>query len=522
MTTKQEYSNAVYNAYNRAIQQIEPAGYQLYSHQIEGVQWMISRELSADHNTCGLLCDDPGLGKTIQTLSLIAANNKGGRNLIICPVSLLEQWRDAARAIFPDAKIRLCHGRSGSFASKKEIEDYDHFIVIASYSKLFNSNQGEFEHTTLHSVEWERVICDEVHTIRNRNSKVWKGCFDIKAKFRWGLSGTPLQNKLNDLKSLFAYLHISDFQIRDDIDTLKETYIMRRNRHILPDAYKGLEINIEDLDFADEREKTFYHNLKSEIRKDFIRLSNEMEDFNIMSQVFELLLRLRQGTIHPNLVYSGLLRKLAKTEDYPERASHMAALTKKIKYWGRMPSTKISKLLELFDKHTEKDKSLIISHYSEEADLIHKFLSKKFPDMRIAIFDGSLPVEKRNEMIMKARNGEIDCLIVQILCGGVGLNLQMFNKVYITTPDWNPCNEIQAIARCHRIGQTQDVEVVKLIIREEGNKPTIDERILTIQNNKREIMAQYLNDPSLEFNESFKGTTSINTLSLKDFAFLLK
>ena len=75
-------------------------------------------------------------------------------------------------------------------------------------------------------------------------------------------------------------------------------------------------------------------------------------------------------------------------------------------------------------------------------------------------------------MVRRARSGEIDCMIIQIQCGGVGLNLQMFNKVYIVTPDWNPSNEIQAIARCHRIGQTSDVEVIKLIIHQDSNKPT--------------------------------------------------
>jgi DNA repair protein RAD16 len=122
-------------------------------------------------------------------------------------------------------------------------------------------------------------------------------------------------------------------------------------------------------------------------------------------------------------------------------------------------------------------------------------------------------------MIKRARDGQIDCLIVQIMAGGVGLNLQMFNKVYITTPDWNPSNEIQAIARCHRIGQQSNVEVVKIIIKEDSEKPTIDERIIYIQQTKRELMSHHLNDRSLIFNENIKGTLN---LSMKDFAYLLK
>ena len=299
------------------------------------------------------------------------------------------------------------------------------------------------------------------------------------------------------------------------MEGLKADYIMRRNRHILPDAYKGLNVHIDDLDFANEEEKHFYHNLKDEVRKEFIRVSQD--DTNIMSTIFELLLRLRQATIHPSLVYNGLYRKYAEDPDTDPR--DLKALIAKIRYWSKRPSTKMIKLLEYFRGHTAETKSLIFSHFTEEANLVLKFLKMEFPELRVEIFDGSLSLDQRNAMIKKARDGEIDCLIVQIMAGGVGLNLQMFNRVYITTPDWNPSNEIQAIARCHRIGQTSDVEVIKLVIREDGEKPTIDERIILVQQNKRDLMADHLSDDTLRFNEQIKR--SLN-LTMKDFAYLLK
>jgi SNF2 family DNA or RNA helicase len=500
---------------NEIKDKLQKAGYTLYEHQEEGIRWMLEREMNSGSFEGGFLCDDPGLGKTLQTLALIAGNSHGGRNLIICPVSLLEQWRDAARKIFPDARLRICHGPNGSFSSKKEIEDTDPFITIASYSKVFNTEKGHYQKTILHSVTWERVICDEVHTIRNKNSKMFKGCHDIKAKYRWGLSGTPLQNKLADLETLFRYLHVGEVRIKDDLDSLKRDLIMRRNRHILPDAYKDLHIQIDDVDFIDNEEKTFYHNLKDEVRKEFIRAT--LDEKNVMSTIFELLLRLRQATIHPSLVYNGLYRKYAEDKDTDPR--DLKALLTKIRYWSKRPSTKIQKLIEYFQFHSKSTKSLIFSHFTEEAGLIRKFLLTTFPDLRIEIFDGSLSLEQRNAMIKRARDGQIDCLIVQIMAGGVGLNLQMFNKVYITTPDWNPSNEIQAIARCHRIGQESNVEVVKIIIKEDSEKPTIDERIIHVQQNKRELMSHHLNDESLRFNENIIG--SLN-LSMKDFAYLLK
>ena len=491
------------------------AGYTLYQHQEEGIRWMLEREMNGAPYSGGFLCDDPGLGKTLQTLALILGNSKGGRNLIICPVSLMEQWRDAARKIFPDARIRICHGPNGSFSNKTEIETSNPFITIASYSKVFDTEKGVFQRTILHSVQWERVICDEVHTIRNKNSKIFKGCHDIKATYRWGLSGTPLQNKVADLETLFRYLHISEVIIKDDLDSLKRDLIMRRNRHILPNAYKDLKIHIDDIDFVTEEEKQFYYNLKDEVKSEFIRVIQDEK--NVMSTIFELLLRLRQATIHPALVYNGLYRKYVADPDTDPQ--DLKALLAKIRYWSKRPSTKIQKLVEYFRYHTKGTKSLIFSHFTEEAELVRKFLLMEFPDLRIEIFDGSLSLEQRNAMIKRARDGEIDCMIVQIMAGGVGLNLQMFNKVYITTPDWNPSNEIQAIARCHRIGQETNVEVVKIIIKDDSEKPTIDERIIHIQQAKRELMCHHLNDQSLKFNENVKGTLN---LTIKDFAFLLK
>jgi SNF2 family DNA or RNA helicase len=516
-------------AYDVAVAKLRTAGYGLYDHQSEGIKWMIGRELDNSGARGGLLCDDPGLGKTLTTLAMIAANTVNENmesNLIVCPVSLLEQWRDAARKVFPDVKIRICHGPNGSFSSKSEIEAAKCFIVITTYEKVFGTDRGDYQKTVLHSYEWTRVICDEVHKIKNKNSKVWKGCTDIKAKCRWGLSGTPIQNNISDLKSLFAFIHISDVSIKTRLEELKDIYIIRRNRHILPDAYKALDITIDDVGFADPQEQKFYENLRDEIRKEFVQLTQSSEQpSHIMSHIFELLLRLRQATIHPCIVYNGLLRKLASSADeecYTDIEATKLKLVERIKFWSKRPSTKISKIIELVGSQTVDDRTLIVSHFTEEADLIFTFLKKNFPEMRIEIFDGSLPIHKRNEMIDRARLGEIDCLIIQIQCGGVGLNLQMFNKVYITTPDWNPSNEIQAIARCHRIGQTKDVDVVKIIIGDATGKPTIDERIISIQNSKRLLMSDYLKDPSLEFNENFRSKTTIQSLSMKDFAYLLK
>ena len=495
------------------IDKLEQVGICLYEHQQEGVSWMMNREKDQTLIKGGCLSDDPGLGKTNQMLSTILANSKGGRNLIIAPVSLMNQWRDAARKIFPDKTIRICHGKAGCFDSLEEIKSKDPFITIAPYSQTFQSINGNYSPTVLHQERWERVILDEAHIVRNHKSKVFKGCSELKAEIRWALTGTPIQNSINDLVSIFKFLHVSQLSIKSDFDTLKHKLIKRRNKNIMAEAYKCLNLKIEDTEFLDDDEKKFYEWLKLYVAGEFTKIEGEKHQ---MGAVFELLLRLRQATIHPKIVFNGLYRKLV--ENNGDKAM-IAEIYKQLKIWSNKPSTKITKLIEKFTSHENSTKSLIVSHFTEESNIIYQFLLKAFPALRIEIFDGSLSLDARNEMIKRARNGEIDCMIIQIQCGGVGLNLQMFNKVYIVTPDWNPSNEIQAIARCHRIGQTSDVEVVKLIIHQDSTKPTIDEKIILVQQIKRDLMADQLIDETLRFNERTNGKMN---LSMKDFAYLLR
>jgi SNF2 family DNA or RNA helicase len=445
-------------------------------------------------------------------LATILANSNGGRNLIIAPVSLLNQWRDAARKIFPDKRIRICHGKSGSFQSVGEINKIDPFITIAPYSQTFKSSGGEYFPTVLHQTRWERVILDESHIIRNHKSKVFKGCSELKADIRWALTGTPIQNSINDLISIFKFLHIPQNTIKSDFDKLKQQLIKRRNKNIMAEEYKCLNLHIVDTEFLDTDEKKFYEWLKLYISNEFAKIEGEKHQ---MSAVFELLLRLRQATIHPKIVFNGLYRKLIESNGNKQS---LADIYRQLKIWSNKPSTKITKLIEKFACHETNTKSLIVSHFTEESNIIYQFLKKSFLDLKIEIFDGSLSLDQRNDMVRRASAGEIDCMIIQIQCGGVGLNLQMFNKVYIVTPDWNPSNEIQAIARCHRIGQTSDVEVIKLIIHEDSTKPTIDEKIIFVQQIKRNLMADHLLDETLRFNER---TTGKMNLSMKDFAYLL-
>jgi len=478
----------------------------LFPYQEEGIQWMLSHELSNNHllKPVGLLGDDPGLGKTLQTISLIIGNPVG-KTLIVVPVSIIEQWRQAIQKILPYTKIHIHHGKS-MFTSKKEIMQHPCEIVICGYHQIYNVCDKKFYPTVLHNYVWGRIILDECHTIRNANTKAFIGAMSLNSLCRWGLSGTPLQNKVDDLKSIFSFLHFSKTEQSEQFDHLRRTYILRRNRTIVAEKFKNLTVNIVNIPFDNEEERQFYKDVRQEIRSDYLRIIHE-DGKTKMMELFELLLRLRQAAIHPNLVINGLAKKYS---------------IEKPKLWS-IPSTKETKLIELFGKHAERDKTIIICHYQQEMDIIQNALSKAFPNLKIAKFNGSMNLPTRDACVKKCMDSNVDVLIMQILCGGVGLNLQIFNKVYTLTPDWNPANEIQAIARCHRIGQERDVEVFKIII-DEDDTMTIDQLLLNVQSKKRALMAEYLSDSSLEFSEKFKYSAKSSKMGLTyhDFKMLLK
>ena len=488
------------------IQPINEEPYTLFPHQIEGVQWMIQQEQSDIKG--GLLCDDPGLGKTIQILSLIKQRTidyHNEHNLIICPLALIQQWKQAATHVFPHNTIHI-HYEHNKFNNIEDFQQINPFITITTFNNLWKSHNKQFQKTILHNILWTRIITDEAQTIKNINSKVAVGCHLIHATYRWGLTGTPIQNNIKDIQALFYYIHAfnSDItRIKTYTNTLVQQAVLRRTRHIMEHAYKNLTIKIKQAHFDTNEEKEFYYKIKKAIAQEFNNLNQHSKDYII--QVLELLLRLRQSTIHPNIVYEALMRKVANNKEYNQETknTYMKQIATQIKYWANKTSTKINTLINLFKTHTINDKTIIFTHFNEETNLIQKNLLKIFPTMKIQIYDGNTTYAKRNHIIQLCQQQQVDTIIIQIMAGGVGLNLQMFNKVYITTPDWNPANEIQAIARCHRIGQTNNVEVTKIIITDPHNNltQTIDERIIHIQQDKREVMANTLQDQTLLFNE---------------------
>ena len=469
---------------------------QLYPHQTEGVQWMKLREQSEIKG--GLLCDDPGLGKTFQILTLIkqqTINEHNEHNLIICPLSLIQTWVNAIRTIFPTQIIQI-HYSNTKLTTLLQFKKTNPFITITTYTNTWKHDDTP---TILHHIQWTRIICDEAHVIKNIKSKVASACHSIQATYRWAITGTPIHNKLKDIHALLYYIHAHDSDlklIRQNLHQLTTNYILRRTKDIMDLQYNKLTVNIIHATFINNEEKDFYYTIKKAITQELkhIQTTNKQQ-YNI--QVLELITRLRQASIHPYIIYKALLNKI-KGQDTPEQYLKLKQL---YKYWKHIPTTKIQTLIKhLSINQFQQDKVIIFTHFKEETNIILKYIQEELSHLQTYVYNGDTPISQREQILLLCKQNKVDILIIQIMAGGVGLNLQMFSKIYITSPDWNPANEIQAIARCHRIGQPKHVQVFKIILAD-NDKPTIEQHIIQLQSKKRYVMSQTLRDPTLLFNE---------------------
>jgi len=318
--------------------------------------------------------------------------------------------------------------------------------------------------------------------------------------------------------------------------------LLRRSKEMVEKVNASLKLPTlyqenHALEFIYGKERREYHRIKNNITEEYQEIldNDDLPEGQKMVAFFELLLRLRQASTHPQIVINGFKRKFGKRfKDYKE------------------PSTKITTLVDMLAEKSVKENCLVFCHFREEMDMITEYLNQK--GLSSERYDGSMSFNERQKTLSKfltssakKEMGKVfehynipediqkdyinpyfpKILLIQINAGGVGLNLQQFTQVFITSPNWNPSNEIQAIARAHRIGQDKPVNVHRFILYDDQNEiTTIDERICNVQAAKREIMARVLQDERYndigKFNlKALTNDNLINKLTSKDFAHLL-
>lgn len=495
----------------------ESKNFKLLPHQVKGINWLCDRECG--YGNCGLLCDEPGLGKTIQIAGLMYLHQLD-YTLILVPISLINQWVKILEYIIPKCHIIIHHGNNKS----KNISEFKHkindkqVIVISTLKLLINDY-------ILNSIKWNRIVIDEIHEIRNCKSKVFKAAANLKSESRFGLTGTPIHNHINDLKSLYMYLFPNVTKVNNSqIEKLNSLLILRRRKadiYHLKLLSQNIKFHNHSIPFLTIEEREIYKIIKDKVLYE-LQEAMEYEDLTVsqkMIYIFELIIRLRQTSLHPSIAIASLKNKY-KTD------IHFTGI-----------STKFNHVLSILNKQTNFQNTIIFCNFIEEMNMLKDFL--KTNNIESLIYNGKMNRVQKQKVLDQftdplsisyfSKNNLFDCevnnyiiqkmprvLLMQIKSGAVGLNLQIFNNVIFTSPDWNPSNEIQAIARSHRMGQKFCVNIHHIVIQDQKQEfNTIDERILDIQYKKRKLINKVLNEKDDIMAQL--DITKINNMSIQDY-----
>jgi SNF2 family DNA or RNA helicase len=484
----------------------------LLPHQIRGLVFLTQRESSKITQKGGFLCDDMGLGKTIQSISLIlikpykehlaVEKNTIKTTLVVAPLALIYQWANEIRHKAPGLSVLIYHGPNrGKFMDL--FAEYD--VVITTYSVV------SIDHTKDNGVVqpvWWRVILDEAHTIKNPKANLSKAAYALRSNRRWCLTGTPIQNSVEDLHSLIKFLQIGPYNNQsvwnEQIATpmllgnreaaLQRLHVvlagimLRRTKAVLeePGAFKLPQRNIHRriLSFSESEQMT-YKKLEMQVVHTLLD-----EDKNYTAALV-LLLRLRQVCDHPELVNRDISKELcsedilqAVPDDADELVHDFESLVIKDKPRYKGPgyntSTKINEVLKILKKEPQR-KTIVFSQFTSMLDMIEPvFEAKKIIFTR---YDGSMTTRKREQSLDRLREDpECTVLLCSLKCGALGLNLTCASQVVLIDPWWNPMVSEQAIDRVHRLGQTRDVDVYELVM-----AASVEERIMALQERKRNL-----------------------------------
>ncbi|MDZ5784287.1 DEAD/DEAH box helicase [Marinococcus luteus] len=454
----------------------EPSGVKLRTYQREGIQWM--KQLAA-YRFGGILADDMGLGKTLQALGFIATEckeNPGGEPfVIIAPSSLLYNWKKETERFFPSLNATVVSG------SKKEREQQiqqQSDIFITSYP-LLRRDVEWYEETFFRG-----VLLDEAQAVKNAGSKTAKAVKQLRSKYCFALSGTPVENRLDELRSIFSVVmpglfpnkKLFSFWSPEEVRDRASPFIMRRTKK---EVLQELPEKVETTTYCDllTSQADIYKKTLQNVQQEAGALLEEGADSNRM-HLLSLLTRLRQICCHPSLVE-------------PEYQSS---------------SGKLEELVRILHEGTANgQRVLVFSQFTSMLALIKNRLAEE--DIDYYYLDGSTPGEERVRLAetFNEEKGP-DVFLISLRAGGTGLNLTGADTVVLYDLWWNPAVEMQAADRAHRLGQTKTVQVIRLITHE-----TIEEKIQHMQEEKRHLYDQVITDEQ----------SSLNTLSENDIRLLL-
>ena len=462
----EELSNALKNF--KGIKAIEPSENlkaTLRDYQKEGVNWL---NFLHEFKFGGILADDMGLGKTIQTLAYLQylkENNKLQKpTLIIVPTSLIGNWKSEIEKFTPNLTSLELYG----IKREEKFQEIDYFDIILTTYNLIVRDFKFFQ-----SKKFEYIILDEAQKIKNPATKIAKSIKELKSNYRLALTGTPIENHLGELWSIFDFLmsgflgNLNYFKevfqnpIEKEKDLKKQEllnkkvapFILRRTKEeVIKELPPKTEI-IKKVKFT-SKQAILYENIRVAMEK---KVKDAIKDKGLNKShimILDALLKLRQVCCHPKLL------KLKSAQNVKE-------------------SAKLEVFLELIDTlMAEKRKILVFSQFTSMLSILEEEI--KIKKIKYTKLTGA--TRKRQEAIEKFTKGDAQIFLISLKAGGVGLNLIEADTVIHYDPWWNPAVENQATDRVYRIGQKKAVFVYKLVI-----ENSIEEKILKLQKEKQSI-----------------------------------
>jgi SNF2 family DNA or RNA helicase len=320
-------------------------------------------------------------------------------------------------------------------------------------------------------VKWGRIVCDEAHHLRNRRTKVAKIVSNLQTKIMWLITGTPIQNHINDLFSLFDILKISN-KVYTDVEKLKNiisTIVLKRTKKEVGIQLPQLKVNRIKSEWVNSKEQALSEDIHDKLS--FSLLKQKPLDNTLR---LSTMLCARMLCVYPKMA-TKYLHKL-KTMGYIDDENFEG-----LKQTSKMDSV-INKIVE---RKANGNRKIVFANFKDEIDHIKTSLISN--GLTVESIDGRIATKKKRQEILSSN---IDVLILQIKTGNEGLNLQQYNEVYFVTPDWNPKVEEQAVARCHRLGQNKEVHVFHFVMDNfdlENKTMNIEMYSENVQTSKREI-----------------------------------
>ena len=427
----------------------------LRPYQLTGFRWL---KMLSDYQLGGILADEMGLGKTIQTITYLLSekqNDPSMKALIIVPASLVYNWYQECKQFAPELKVQVVNGGKDKRAEQLATEAD---VYVTSYQSF---RQDEKLHA---KIAYQVLILDEAQMVKNSQTKTAQALRKLTIPKRFALSGTPVENKLEELWSIFQVIIPGFFPSKakfkkfptEFIAQMIQPFVLRRTKEeVLLDLPERIETNY--FNELNKEQKEIYLAQLEQIQKTLAQMNSDEFKKNRIS-ILAGLTRLRQICCSPQLYLDD--------------------------FHGE--SGKLEQLKELLTQALENNRRILIfSQFASMLNLIEAELAKL--DIPCFKLDGSTPSKQRMEMVEAFNQGDKPVFLISLKAGGTGLNLTGANTVILYDLWWNPAVEDQATSRAHRMGQKEVVEVWRLIT--EG---TIEEKIYELQQSKRELFDQVM------------------------------